>query len=139
MDNYPKSGSFSASTDVQIYYEDTDFSGYVYHSNYLKYFERAREHILGPTELKRLYELGVHYVVAEANLKYKAAANFADILTIETTVSFTTSPMVHFMQNALKNGAVIVEGDLKLVVVNSKGKPIKLPKEILESYAKKIS
>ena len=39
---------------VQIYYEDTDHSGLVYHANYLKYFERAREHLLGVDELVRL-------------------------------------------------------------------------------------
>ncbi|MBW2548816.1 MAG: thioesterase, partial [Deltaproteobacteria bacterium] len=39
---------------VQIYYEDTDHSGVVYHANYLKYFERAREHIFGVDELVRL-------------------------------------------------------------------------------------
>ena len=33
--------------EIQIYYEDTDHSGVVYHANYLKYFERAREHMLG--------------------------------------------------------------------------------------------
>ena len=27
---------------VRVYYEDTDFSGVVYHSNYLKYMERSR-------------------------------------------------------------------------------------------------
>ncbi len=32
---------------VTIYYEDTDFTGVVYHANYLKYFERAREELLG--------------------------------------------------------------------------------------------
>ena len=49
---------------VQIYYEDTDLSGVVYHANYLKYFERAREHLLGPTELARLYnEDGIGVVV----------------------------------------------------------------------------
>ena len=41
--------------DIQIYYEDTDFSGVVYHANYLRFFERAREHILGADELVRLW------------------------------------------------------------------------------------
>src|SRR5687768_12757889 len=27
---------------VRIYYEDTDFTGMVYHANYLRYFERGR-------------------------------------------------------------------------------------------------
>ncbi len=52
---------------VQIYYEDTDHSGLVYHANYLKYFERAREHMLGLAELRRLYdEDGVGFVVYDA-------------------------------------------------------------------------
>ena len=42
---------------VQIYYEDTDHSGAVYHANYLKYFERAREHLLGTDELVRLWDV----------------------------------------------------------------------------------
>ena len=45
---------------VQIYYEDTDHSGVVYHANYLKYFERAREHeercrAMGIADFKMVY------------------------------------------------------------------------------------
>lgn len=36
---------------VQVYYEDTDHSGVVYHADYLKYFERARESVIGPVAL----------------------------------------------------------------------------------------
>ena len=35
------------SLPIRIYYEDTDHSGVVYHPNFLKYFERAREEVLG--------------------------------------------------------------------------------------------
>ena len=41
---------------VQIYYEDTDHSGVVYHPNFLKYFERAREHIIGCEFLDKLWK-----------------------------------------------------------------------------------
>ena len=51
-------------TSLQIYYEDTDLSGSVYHANYLRYFERAREHLLGPPELVRLWkDEGIGFVV----------------------------------------------------------------------------
>ena len=40
---------------VQIYYEDTDHSGVVYHPNFLKYFERAREHVIDSQRLNRLW------------------------------------------------------------------------------------
>ena len=32
--------------NVRIYYEDTDFSGVVYHANYLKFSERGRSDFL---------------------------------------------------------------------------------------------
>ena len=76
---------------VQIYYEDTDHSGVVYHANYLKYFERAREHMLGTDELRRLFvEDGIGFAVYKAELTYKEGAVFGDTLVIESTVSAPT-------------------------------------------------
>ena len=50
--------------EVQIYYEDTDHSGAVYHPSFLKYFERAREHVLGIENLSRLWhEQGIGFAV----------------------------------------------------------------------------
>ena len=70
---------------VQIYYEDTDLSGVVYHANYLKYFERAREHLIGPTELARLYnEDGIGFVVYKCELTFKQGARLGDLLEIRT-------------------------------------------------------
>ena len=53
---------------IPIYYEDTDFTGYVYHANYLKFFERAREEGLGRRFLKKLYKMGKHFVVKSINI-----------------------------------------------------------------------
>ena len=67
----PTQSSFS----VRVYYEDTDHSGVVYHANYLKYFERAREHLLGVDELVALWnEQGVGFVVYRADITYKKGA-----------------------------------------------------------------
>jgi tol-pal system-associated acyl-CoA thioesterase len=72
---------------VRIYYEDTDLSGVVYHANYLKYFERAREHIIGPEELARRWdEEGVGFVVYKAELTYKAGARLGEEIEIRTYV-----------------------------------------------------
>src|SRR5690606_5005447 len=72
---------------VQIYYEDTDHSGVVYHANYLRYFERAREHVLGVRELVALYnEQGIGFVVYHAELTYRDVAVFGDTLEIHTRV-----------------------------------------------------
>lgn len=63
---------------VQVYYEDTDLSGAVYHANFLKYFERAREHLLGPDELVRLWrDAGIGFVVYRCELRFREPAGLA--------------------------------------------------------------
>lgn len=72
--------------EVQIYYEDTDLTGSVYHANYLAYFERAREHCLGVEELVRLYrEDGIGFVVHRADLTYRARCVHGETLRVRTT------------------------------------------------------
>ena len=71
---------------IQIYYEDTDHSGVVYHPNFLKYFERAREHVIGTDELVRLWkEEGLGFAVYKADLTYSEGVEFGDTLDIRTT------------------------------------------------------
>ena len=42
---------------MSVYYEDTDSTGYVYHSNYIKYAERARSNLVRDKfpELQKLF------------------------------------------------------------------------------------
>jgi tol-pal system-associated acyl-CoA thioesterase len=71
---------------VQVYYEDTDHSGVVYHANFLKYFERAREAVIGPDELVRLLkEEGLGFAVYKADLTYSEGVEFGETLDIRTT------------------------------------------------------
>ncbi len=71
---------------VQVYYEDTDHSGVVYHPNFLKYFERAREHVIGAGELIKLWKTdGIGFAVYKANLTYSEGVEFGDIIDIRTT------------------------------------------------------
>ena len=59
---------------VRLYYEDCDHSGAVYHPNYLKYFERAREHLLGPDVLVRLWDAeGLGFVVTKLDLSFRVS------------------------------------------------------------------
>ena len=90
---------------VQIYYEDTDFSGVVYHANYLKYFERAREHLLGVKDLVDLYrDTGIGFVVYKAELTFKEGAVFGDSLEIRTTVRAESDYRAVFVQQVWRPG-----------------------------------
>ncbi|MEI6858266.1 MAG: thioesterase family protein [Shewanella sp.] len=74
---------------VQIYYEDTDFSGVVYHPNFLKYFERAREHVIGANTLACLWDQqGLGFAVYRSDMLCHDGVEFADIIDIRTRFYF---------------------------------------------------
>ena len=119
--------------EVQIYYEDTAFTGIVYHANYLKYFERAREHLLGVDELVRLYrEDGIGFVVYKAELSFKEGAVHGDLLEIRTTASAPSPYRAIFQQSVWRSGkGPMVEGTVQLCCVDRAGKLVPIPAHVL--------
>ena len=121
---------------VQIYYEDTDHSGLVYHANYLKYFERAREHLLGVEELVRLLvEDEVGFVVYKAELTYKKGAVFGDTIEVRTTAARESDFRLVFQQNVHRpreGDALLVEGRIEMVCVDGEGKLVPVPRSVLD-------
>lgn len=118
---------------VDIYYEDTDFSGVVYHANYLRYFERAREHLLGRAELVRLWEQeGVGFVVYKASLEYKEGARFGDVLDIRTSVKLASPFRAVFDQQAWRPGGekALVKAEIELCCVGAGQKIVQLPQSV---------
>ena len=118
---------------ITIYYEDTDFSGYVYHANYLKYFERAREELLGVERLAKIFrETGVGFVVYKAELTFKEAAVHGDRLEVRTTVRAESAFRAIFDQAVWRPDGKqpLVSGTLQLVCVDRKGKLVELPAEV---------
>ena len=124
--------------DVQVYYEDTDHSGVVYHANYLKYFERAREHLLGIEELVNLFRQdGIGFVVYRADLTYKKGAEFGDHLQIRTTVRKESDFRLIFHQVAhlAENNTILVDGHIELVCVDAARQLVRLPEIVLQRLA----
>jgi len=106
---------------VQVYYEDTDHSGVVYHANYLKYFERAREGVIGPQALVALWkEKGLGFAVYKANIDYLDGAEFGDTLDIVSTVRKDSDYRLIWQQEAWRPGAAkaAVRAEIHLVCVD---------------------
>lgn len=118
---------------VQIYYEDTDFSGLVYHANYLKFFERAREHAIGREELLRLWDAGLGFVVYKIELTYSEGAKFGDILDIRSTYELDGKYRLNFQQDAwLPEGKkAAIKGLVQLVCIDSNGRLVPIPTDSL--------
>ena len=124
--------------DVRIYYEDTDLSGLVYHANYLRYMERAREHLLGPDELVRLYhEDNVGFVVYKAKLTYRDGARLGDVIEVRTTVEQQSEYRLEFKQNVYRKGThtLMDNGVIQLVCVDRDNKLVKVPESVLTELA----
>ena len=76
-------GTFS--WQVRVYYEDVDIGGVVYYANYLRYFERARSEwlrSLGVNQERLAAVEGIGFVVARAEIDFKAGARLDDLLTV---------------------------------------------------------
>ena len=106
---------------VQVYYEDTDHSGVVYHANYLKYFERAREGVIGPEALVALWkDKGLGFAVYKANVNFLDGAEFGDTLDIISTVSKDSDYRLIWQQEAWRQGATkaAVQAEIHLVCLD---------------------
>ncbi len=114
--------------EIQIYYEDTDVSGLVYHANYLAYFERAREHVIGAEKLVELLEEGIGFVVYKASLTFKEGARLGDIIEIRSKYERTSEYRVHFEQKVYRGEKLLVDGEVEMVCVDTEtGRLTKLP------------
>lgn len=122
---------------IQVYYEDTDHSGVVYHANYLKYFERAREHMLGIDALVELYQKhNIGFVVYKADLTYKKGAAFGDHLVIYSTVRQESPYRLNFIQEAFRDTEALVTAHIQLACVQHDDGLIRIPKSVSEALEK---
>ena len=115
---------------LQIYYEDTDLSGSVYHANYLRYFERAREHLLGPEELVRLWrDDHIGFVVYKCELSFREPATLGDVLEVRTVVRMESDFRAVFNHSVWRPGGkqAMTEGVVQLVCVDRNNKLVALP------------
>ena len=124
-----------------VYYEDTDFSGYVYHANYLKYFERGREELVGLPFVRELYERGIHYVVARMELAFHVPARHGDLIEIATRMRLSHSPIGLVEQEARRVSRTgddpptkLVTAKIKLACVDKSGEAIRVPDDVVAHF-----
>ncbi|MGN6102229.1 MAG: tol-pal system-associated acyl-CoA thioesterase [Devosia sp.] len=119
--------------DVRVYYEDTDFSGNVYHAAYLKFMERARTEYLRAHGVHH-FELakgGVAFAVRSMRIEFEAAAHIDDLLTVETEPAGVTGARLSLTQSIRRGSTRLVEAELVVVAVRADGRPARLPREVL--------
>ena len=116
--------------NLKIYYEDTDAGGVVYYANYLKFLERARSEAiyeLGFSNTGLKNDFGILIIVKSCNIEYKKPVIFEDNLTIESIITEITQTSFIMKQNIKKDEELMASAEIRLVSVNLKGKPTKIP------------
>lgn len=119
---------------VRIYYEDTDAGGIVYNANYLKYLERARTEWLRQLHIEQddLLKQDVAFVVRRADIEFRNAARFNQLLQVSCTVSQLKRASMIFDQTIIdEDGKTIVTAQVTIACVAiSAMKPISIPSDI---------
>ncbi len=83
--------------NLKVFVEDTDFQGFVYHANYLKYLERARTQFLIDNQISQLNADGF-FVIKNINITYSFPARLEENLLVKTDVQLKTKARMIFNQ-----------------------------------------
>lgn len=126
---------------VRVYYEDTDFTGMVYHANYLRFFERGRSDHLRDAGISHQSLLAredpAAFTLTNVNVTYRKPAKVDDLLHIRTRYLGMDGPRIRFSQTCLRGDEVLAEGEITAVMIHADGRlrrPIREISEHLEAY-----
>ncbi len=121
---------------VRVYYEDTDFSGVVYHASYLRFMERGRTNylrLLG-ADHRALFEQaaaeapGFAFVVRQMKIDFKKPAHMDDVLDIVTRPEEVKGASIVLHQKVMRGDELLVEAHVQVAFVSGgKAKPIPKP------------
>lgn len=121
--------------EVRVYYEDTDFSGAVYHAAYLHFFERGRTEFLRAEGIhhSELAKDGVAFAVRSMTIDFPRAAHIDDLLGVETIAAEVSGARLVLDQSISRDGELIAVARVVVAAVRD-GKATRLPKGVAAAF-----
>ncbi|MBS8226596.1 YbgC/FadM family acyl-CoA thioesterase [Vannielia litorea] len=118
--------------ETEVFYEDTDLSGFVYHANYLKFIERARSAWVAGlgVDQNAMLEAGLVFAVRRVEADFLSPARLGDVLAVETVVATRTAARMVLAQRVIRDGAALFEAQVTLVAMGTGGRPVRLPEAL---------
>ena len=122
---------------IRVYYEDTDFSGIVYHASYLRFMERGRTNylrLLGADQRALFGEVekeapGFAFVVRSMTIDFRKPARMDDVLEIATAPLEVKGASVVLHQRVNRDGETLVEATVQVAFVSG-GRARPIPKAL---------
>jgi acyl-CoA thioester hydrolase len=124
---------------VRVYYEDTDFSGAVYHASYLRFMERGRTNylrLLGADQRALFEETereapGFAFVVRTMQIEFLKPARMDDVLEVVTETEEVRGASVTLHQRIMRGGETVIDAHVKVAFVSGgRARPIPKPLRI---------
>lgn len=125
---------------VRVYYEDTDFSGVVYHASYLRYLERGRTELLRALHYTQsailMRDVGAFaFVVRRIAIDFVRPARMDDVLIVETAPQAVKAASVELAQLIFRGDELLVSCQV-LVVATSGGRARRMPPDLRGQFAR---
>jgi len=123
--------------EVRVYYEDTDFSGAVYHAAYLHFFERGRTEFLRAEGIhhSELAKEGIAFAVRSMEIEFLRAAGIDDLLVVDTAVSGLTGVRLTLDQSIERGDELIARAKVVVVAVKA-GRAVRLPRAVIAALGR---
>ena len=124
---------------VRVYYEDTDFTGIVYHASYLRFMERGRTNYLRliGADHRALFEAtekeapGFAFVVRSMTIEFLKPARMDDVLTVTTTPAEVKGASITLLQRVMRGEDLLVESHVRVAFISGgRARPIPKPLRI---------
>jgi len=122
---------------IRVYFEDTDFSGLVYHASYVRWCERGRSdflRLLG-NDHRALLAGAVGrepaaFVVRRMRLEFLRPARIDEILEVTTRVAAATAATLTLDQRIQRGEQLLFTAEVMVVLMSAAGKPLRLSSEL---------
>lgn len=129
----PMTGADAHRLPLRVYYEDTDFSGFVYHASYLRFMERGRTELLrglaGDQSDLHAEGEGLVFVVWKMTLDFLKPARMDDLIEVHTRTSELRGASMHLAQEVRRGDEVLVRAEVVVACVRN-GRAIRLPESL---------
>ncbi len=122
---------------IRVYYEDTDFSGRVYHASYMRFFERGRTEWLRAFGFQHnilAQSSSIAFAVTKLQAEFVGPAFIDDLLEIVTELQGRRGPVLNFRQVVSRESVPLVVGAVDIVAIKD-NRAVRPPREILDVLA----
>lgn len=119
--------------EIRFRYSETDAMGFLHHANYLSYFEIGRTELFRAQggNYRRMEELGLFFVVAKVQVRYRRPARYDDLLTLHTKISRTTTVRLEHQYQLFRGAELLAEAESTLACVDGQGSVQMIPEDLV--------